>query len=306
MNPLPIDFKVTQELVDGSSQELLLELQRSGVPQEELREIEMERVGGDCPWCKKPWVKKHASGDVHAIENGKPVLKVGFFGAFDYWAPTCYCYAKWARENKRNEDSRSYLDTALLAARMPKTEWEVSWDNWDYSVSEMNNTAMKAVYEWSTTGAWRNGQGIVLCGGVGTGKTRCALTAAKTILEAEPGIRVRFLPMADLLGAVIRDQTDRGFIESLLCNQVVIVDDMDKVPADKDWARSQVFNFYDACLRDGIPLIGTTNLSGPDEMAQVFDYAVVSRIIGKCKFVRFSMDTKDDYRIIRRRYENKA
>jgi hypothetical protein len=78
---------------------------------------------------------------------------------------------------------------------------------------------------------------------------------------------------------------------------------MDKVPIDKDWARGQVFSFYDACIREGICLIGTTNLKGPEEMTSKFDYSIVSRILGRCQFVAFNGGREDDYRLIRRKYD---
>jgi len=295
--------RITQDIVDGSAAGLMEAMQRSGAPAEDIVELEMEGRGGDCPWCGEPWVKVHSSGDVHEKENGKLVLKKALLGEFDYWKPTCHCYAKFKSEGQFEAESYAYLKDVLAQAKIPKTEWGVDWGNWDYSVAEGITGAMKQCYEWIKTDAWQDGSGMILYGPVGVGKTRCAISIAREVLSRFPAKRVRFLPMSELLDSIIRNQTEQGYIEALLSNDMLIVDDMDKVPADKEWAKSQVFSLYDSCIREGVSLIGTTNLNGTAEMMEKFDYAIVSRIVGRCTFVKFEGTRKDDYRIIRKRYD---
>jgi DNA replication protein DnaC len=294
---------ITQKFVDDAATRLLDSMERAGAPSEDIVELEMEGRGGDCSWCGTPWFKVHALGDVHDSENGKIIVKKAFFGEFDYWKPACHCYAQFKQKSEHETESYAYLKEAFAAAKIPTSEWGTDWGNWDYSVSEVLTKAMMQCLDWTKTKAWLDGAGLILCGPVGVGKTRCAISIAREVIQSHPGKKVRFLPMAELLDSIIRNQTDQGYIEALLYNDMLIVDDLDKISAEKDWARSQVFSFYDSCIREGISLIGTTNLAGPAEMMDKFDYAIVSRIVGKCTFVKFEGTRKDDYRIIRKRYD---
>jgi DNA replication protein DnaC len=311
--PTILHDKISQELVDAVAEKMLADWKAAGVPEEEVTELDMELRGGNCPWCKKPWLRKHASGDLtkrhqHKVE-GKIVeteeIIPAFFGEFDYWIPNCYCYAKHIENITHYAQQASYLDGKLAEMRIPKSEWRSTFANWDWSVREEFNANVKTIQEWSKGNDWKEGKGLILFGAVGTGKTRCAIMAARDIIEREPDRRIKFLAMADLLTAIISNQQEGGYIEALLSNEIIIVDDLDKIPTDKEWARGQVFGFYDACLRENVTLIGTTNLNGAEEMLKKFDYAIVSRLVGKCKFLGFSGAQANDYRIIRRKYEMK-
>jgi len=296
MFPAPI----TQEYAVETGRRLALALRRSGAPEEDILAVEMEEKGGPCPKCGREWVKRHVSGDVKD-ENGNVI--VGLLGEFFYYAPDCGCLAD-SKVERAKVAGDGGIRAALVAAGVPGVESDSTWKNWDYSVRGPINDAMKRACEWSKSEAWRDGRGIVLCGGVGTGKTRCAVSVMRDAVEK--GAKARFVAMADMLGEIIRASGDRGFIEALLSCNLVVIDDLDKVQTDKEWARSQVFAFYDACVREGIALVGTTNLTGMAELSAKFDYSVVSRLAGKCDFVAFGGTKDDDYRILRRRYAGKG
>jgi DNA replication protein DnaC len=310
--PFPL-YRITQDLVEGSANKLLDGMRAAGAPVEDIEELQRQLHGGECPWCHKPWKKKEVQGDVTKTERvwdkekrawvEETKVLPAFLGAFSYFIPSCYCYKKFSDNRNSETNKRAYIDERLEEAHIPKGEWASTFANWDYGVSEKITDSMKACNEWYRADYWKDGKGLILCGAVGTGKTRCAVMIAQEILEKEPERRLRFLPMADLITFIIRDQTEQGYIEALLGNEIIIVDDMDKVPVDKEWARNQIFSFFDACIREGVCLIGTTNLKGPDEMAEKFDYSIVSRIMGKCFFLPFDGTRDDDYRIIRRKYE---
>lgn len=308
-------FNITQEKMEMYANNLLDTLKGVGAPEEDIAEVELELHGGECPFCHKPWKEKLVSGDVATVgkvfdkEKRERVLKKetleGYFGRFRYFTPTCYCIKKLQQERKGGQDEKSYLETKLIEAHIPRGEWLSTWETWDFNVKEEITATMRGCADWIKLGIWRQGNGVILCGAVGTGKTRCAIMMVRDILEKEPECAIRFLPMSELLSAIIRDQSEGGFIEGLLKNKVIIMDDMDKIASEKEWARSQVFSFIDACIREGISLIGTTNLSGPDELADKFDYTIVSRLVGKCLFIPFLGKREDDYRILRRKYESR-
>lgn len=295
-------FRISQEVVNNTAYKIIDGMYRAGVPDEDVQQIKMEVEGGNCPWCGEPWVPRHASGDVKDIVDGKVVINYAVLGEFDYYIPACYCLKKFQQERNMTQTKFSYLHDRMAEAKIPKSEWDVDWSNWDYSVDDRLTESMKSVKTWSDEAKWRGGRGLILCGAVGTGKTRCSLMIAKDILDRYPKTQLRFLPMADLLDAIIRDQGEKGYIEALLSNDVILVDDLDKIAAEKEWARTQVFSFYDSAIRSGISIIGTTNLSGPAEMTEKFEYAIVSRIVGACDFVKFEGTRQNDYRIIRKRY----
>ena len=311
VNPLP--FKFTQEAVDQTASKYLDKLKEIGAPIHDIQDLELQLRGGPCPYCGKEWKERVVHGNVTSHERRwdkeekawveEEETLPDFLGCFTYFVPNCYCIKKLQGKKADLKDNLPYIEGLLEAANIPRGEWKSSFKNWDYNVKQGLSDSMKACSEWVRAGSWKEGAGLMLCGSVGTGKTRCAVMIARDILEREPEFHLHFLPMSDLLTAIIRDQTEAGYIESLRSNRVLIVDDMDKVPVEKEWARGQGFSFYDSCIREGISLIGTTNLTGSDEMAAKFDYSIVSRIMGQCQFIAFKGSREDDYRILRRRYE---
>jgi DNA replication protein DnaC len=308
-------YKVTQESAETAPNKLLDALKAVGAPEEDIQEIELELHGGECPYCHKPWKEKQVTSDVVKHDRvwdteksewiDKKEVIHNLFGSFKYFIPTCHCIHRLQAKRAEDTGQKEHVDFKLMDAHIPRAEWKSTWATWDYRVKPAITESMRSCKEWTDRGFWKEGRGLILCGGVGTGKTRCAVMMAQDIIEKEANCALRFLPMADLLSAIIRDETKGGFIDSLLENKVLIIDDMDKVPSDKEWARSQVFSFYDSCIREGISLIGTTNLNGPDEMSEKFDYTIVSRLMGRCLFIPFKGDREDDYRILRRKYETR-
>ncbi|HSA75572.1 MAG TPA: ATP-binding protein, partial [Candidatus Nitrosocosmicus sp.] len=164
------------------------------------------------------------------------------------------------------------------------------------------NIAMRACATYSTSNQWRRGEGLILCGSVGVGKTRSAICILKTIIDSNFGVKGIFMKIDNLADRIIREDNQRGYIESLLKYDIVVIDDMDRIPTDKEWMRGQVFGLYDKLIQKNIPIIGTTNLSGIKQLKEKFEPAIISRLIGACNLINFGGDQNNDYRILRKVY----
>ena len=283
--------KMTQAQAEEISLETIRRMKNKGAAYEDIVQAEMELTGGHCQ-CGKAWRK---------------VEKTGAIGAFSFFMPTCGCLENQRLRRTAEAAEQVVRAERYQAARIPRPEWPADWSNWDYRAGEPLNDSMKWCMDYYKSQQWRHGQGVILCGSVGAGKTRCAIMLLKTIMDSDPKIKGYFLPMSDLLSMVIRSQSEGGMIQDLLENQVIVIDDMDKVPVDKEWARTQIFAFYDSMFREGITMIGTTNLNkGDPAWGTKFDYSVYSRLQGKCAFEQFNGGPANDYRILKRKWEMEA
>ncbi len=285
---IPGIAKLTQEQAEEISLETIRRLKNNGGNYEEIAQAEMELTGGHCQ-CGKPWRKVESTGPI---------------GTLAYWKPTCGCLENQRLRRTEAEAEQILKGERYHAARIPKPEWVADWSNWDYRAGASLNDSMKWCQDYYKSQQWRHGQGVILCGAVGAGKTRCAIMLLKSIMDSDPKLKGYFLPMSDLLSMVIRSQTEGGMIQDLLENQVIVIDDMDKVPVDKEWARTQIFAFYDSMFREGVTMIGTTNMNkGAPEWTTKFDYSVYSRLQGKCSFEQFEGGRENDYRLLKRKWE---
>lgn len=271
-------------------------LRANGAPEEEVYAAEMAIKGGDCRSCGRPWMKVEVRSR---------------FGGFDYFEPGCKCLADMQAARIAAENSKRTLDEAFAKAKIPKDEIQSTWENWNSKAFPNENQEVKAKINRAAqecqgfVGArkWKYGAGLILHGAPGVGKTRTAIMVLKGILALEPDLPVIFIRMADLMTMIIKSKDDDGYIGMLQKNKVVVIDDMDKIPMDKPWIATQVFNLYDALIQASVTIIGTTNLAGAGGLAEKFDGPMVSRLIGYCDLIDFGGNVDSDYRLLRKVYQ---
>lgn len=131
------------------------------------------------------------------------------------------------------------------------------------------------------------GQGIIMAGTTGTGKTFLAACIANALLEK--GYRVRFTSLTRLNSKVTANYGN-GYpiIEELLTYDLVVLDDLGterKTPV----ANENAYQVIDTLSEKGIPMIFTTNLSLA-EMSNdsTLDNArIYSRLFPRCRTLKF-------------------
>jgi DNA replication protein DnaC len=273
----------TERLVKGMEASGALFLS-NGMVQEAALAVRQAR-GGDCPVCRRPYVKTRT-------KNG--------FADFEWYRPDCDC--------EQTEDERrtkiAEIDARMVLAGVPdeyrRSTFEGDSFGWDYGAEDRTNQAMRGVYQFAKDRDYKK-RGLVLYGDVGTGKTRCAVGVLRR--AAIDGLDVQFVKMAEIVGRFADRERGKRFVDGLLGRDVVLFDDLDKIGSlENTWVAEQVFRVFDGLLGSGRKILGTSNLPDYDAFVKKFGEPVMSRLLGGCMFVEFR---GSDYRIRRADMERK-
>ena len=122
--------------------------------------------------------------------------------------------------------------------------------------------------------------GLLLTGGVGTGKTFYAACIANALIDR--GIFVFMTNLSRIIGSGF-DEDYKNALRTIESADLVIFDDIG-AERDTDFAWERIFDAIDTRVRSGKPMIVTTNLS-PKSMAECQDIQkqrVYDRILGAC------------------------
>jgi DNA replication protein DnaC len=267
--------KLTQEMVVAASLKYSEECERSGRPvQAEVARKELE--GGNCAVCGKAYEKKEEHNA---------------FADFTFFRAVCLCEAS----EREREDLVLRAELDMEDAGVPPLYIRETFENWDYGKPDdaeaaKANAAMKEVSDYVRTRTYR-AQGLMLYGPPGTGKTRlaaCVLRAA--CIE---GLRVSFQRVAQIVGRMTDRTAGSRFVSELSAMDVVVFDDVDKVNAENEWVRDQIFGVVDALIGARKCPVLTTNLLTVSEMEAKLGSSVVSRLLSGCAWVEV---LGEDYR----------
>ncbi|MCR6546339.1 ATP-binding protein [Dehalobacterium formicoaceticum] len=148
----------------------------------------------------------------------------------------------------------------------------------------------------------KTGQGILLNGAVGSGKTFLAGAIANALLEHDK--QVLFLVVPDFLDDIRGTYQKQGeFSEADLMNaarntEVLILDDLG-AHNYSEWTQNKIFSLINYRMNHGLPCVITTNLT-IEEMNEVIGERTVSRIIEICKIYRMHVEV--DIRVAMRKW----
>lgn len=150
------------------------------------------------------------------------------------------------------------------------------------------------------------GQGLLLWGGVGTGKTFMAMCIANALIEK--GLPVFSTSLATVVKmAQDFDNADAHF-ERLMRKALIVLDDLG-TERGTSFAQEQIYKFIDGCNTYGVPLIITTNFQ-PSELKEAaadtadLTYArIYSRILEKCYPVKINAVKRRDQNADRNKAE---
>ena len=199
-------------------------------------------------------------------------------------------------EAKRIEDEREALYQQQLNAEICRlkslsgmTRQQLSECNFDkYNVNADNEKQLKICRKYAEIFETlpRKNQGLLLWGGVGTGKTFSAACIANTLLDS--GIPVVMTSFAKLLGTSNGFGINEDMITELNRAKLLIIDDLG-AERSTDFALEKVYNIIDSRYSAGLPMILTTNLD-LQEMQRCTDIRyqrVYERILEVCYPVKF-------------------
>lgn len=179
-----------------------------------------------------------------------------------------------AAELKRRADElrkQGFYDKNLMQS---------TFENDDGSQEKVIHNAKKYVENFAK---YRDaGKGLLLYGGVGTGKTYIAACIANALINT--GIPVMFTNFSRIANKMQeRFGKAQEFLDSLDKYQLLVIDDL-ATERSTEYMREIIFNVIDARYRSGLPMIITTNLSieSMSNAADISETRVYDRILEVC------------------------
>lgn len=195
---------------------------------------------------------------------------------------SCQCEIEKEKAEKaeRERAEREKRIKELRKAGFPESNMQ----NWTFANDDMGNpkiTQAMQKYVDDFEKFLKTGQGLLLYGSTGTGKTFAACEVANALIDkGYPVLVTNFARVINTLQGTFEKQK---FIDSLNQFQLIVIDDLG-TERDTPFAREQVFNIIDSRYRAGSPMIITTNLSS-DEIKKAGDVEnkrIYDRILERC------------------------
>ena len=206
-------------------------------------------IAGDgllyCGSCKTP---KEAF-----FPNGKKL-----FGR-DRHPAECRCRQATREKQEKEERARLHYEKVQRLKLQGFTDWAMQ--HWTFANDHGQNPQMQLAQRY--VAHWpemrEKNVGLLLWGGVGTGKSFMAGCIANALMEQEVAVcMTNFATILNDLAATFEGRND--YISRLCRYPLLIIDDFG-MERGTEYGLEQVYNVIDSRYRSGLPLIVTTNLT---------------------------------------------
>ena len=194
----------------------------------------------------------------------------------------CKCGVEQRDREKEAERKKELAERIKKYRKMgfPQSQMEYwTFDNDDLGNEKLTNMAKRYVANFDDF--CKDGKGLLLYGGVGTGKTYIACMIANALIDK--GYPVLVTNFARVLSTLQGTFDKQEYLDSLNQFKLLIIDDLG-IERDTGYAKEQIFNIVDSRYRSGLPMIITTNLT-MQKLATESDLAdkrVYDRILERC------------------------
>ena len=228
-----------------------------------------------CKNCKTPrqFVFENFTG-------GKPVIL----------PKLCKCKDEEAKKKQQEEERRKRLQRIENARNLAITV--PSYRGYRFSADDgktPKTTEICKNYVRNFPEFLKTGQGLLLYGDVGTGKTFYALCIANALINRE--YRVLHTSLADVVKMAQDFDNAEAHFNRLMYKQCIVIDDLGTERATS-FAEEQIYKFIDGCNTHNVALIVTTNYTPKELEAAAADTSdltharIYSRLLEKCFPVR--------------------
>lgn len=199
--------------------------------------------------------------------------------------PYCICQCQSEARELESEKERRLQEQQRIARLKTNGLRDASLRHFTFSNDDQINPEMEKAHRYVEH--WQemksSATGLLLWGGVGTGKSFFAGCIANALLDqGVPVLMTNFSRILNALTGMFSEDRNR-YIDGLNDYNLLIIDDLG-VERDTEYALEQVFNVIDARVRSNLPLIVTTNLT-LDELKHPVDLAherIYSRVLERC------------------------
>ena len=213
---------------------------------------------------------------------------------------SCLCRCESERLKEREEEAEKTqrmkeIENMKAAGLQDRTLKTYTFDN-DNGRNPLMCKARKYVDDWDEV--YRDNLGLIMLGGVGTGKSFFAGCIANALISK--GVPVLMTSMTKILNSMCGsfDVDKNAYIASLNNYQLLIIDDLG-VERNTEYALEMVFGVIDGRYRSRKPLIITTNLTwkalSHKEGLDMMHQRIYSRVLEICQPVFFSdLDLREE------------
>lgn len=204
----------------------------------------------------------------------------------------CKCEAERIKNEEEQEKKKELLERIKKYRKMGFPESQMqdwTFANDDRSNEKLSDMAKRYVDNFSEF--CKDGKGLLLHGGVGTGKTYIACMIANALIDK--GYPVLVTNFARILSTLQGTFDKQEYLDSLNQFKLLVIDDLG-IERDTSYAKELVYQTVDSRYRSGLPMIITTNLS-MQKLAtetELADKRVYDRIIERCFPVEVSGESR--------------
>lgn len=228
----------------------------------------------------------HCANCGGALERRLPAPVLGR----DIFPTTCKCRMEQFEKERKEAEARQHENTVnayrgVCFHERRMVEWNFENDN---GSTPAMDKAKDYVEHWSVMK--KEGIGLLLWGGVGTGKTYMAACIANALINQEK--RVFMTDFATISNISIFDAAE--YVKSLGNYDLLIIDDYG-AERNSQFALQNVFDVINRRWESGKPLIVTTNLelddirnANPDDITRA---RINDRILEMCKPIYVAGDS---------------
>lgn len=194
----------------------------------------------------------------------------------------CQCRVKELEEEERRaeEAKRQSLISSNRRTGFPESDMQYwTFDNDDGAHPGIMR-AMK-IYVDNFPQLSREGKGLLLYGGVGTGKTFAAACVVNALIDS--GYSCLMTNFSRVLNTLWGTEQRQDYLDKLNSFRLLVLDDLG-AERRSEHAQEQVFNVIDARYRAKLPMIITTNLTAEElkNPKDITNRRIYDRILEMC------------------------
>ena len=204
----------------------------------------------------------------------------------------CGCQkAELDQEDRRQKEAERLANIRRLRATGVQEEHLRDWTFAGAEDTEFVRMAKNYVKNWEMV--QEHNLGLLLWGGVGTGKSHMAACIANALIEkGVPVLMTNFSRVLNQMGGMYSEERYK-YIASFSRFPLLIIDDLG-IERGTEYALEQIYAVVDERYKSGLPLIVTTNLTiaeirATDDIARARIY---SRLLEMCTPVCISGDDR--------------
>lgn len=227
----------------------------------------------------------------------------------------CTADCKCVRDEKVRQKEREEYENRLQQVRrlksvslMDEIFAEATFENFDVTDSNRANYKYCLNYAKKFNQMYESGQGLLLYGSVGTGKSFAAACIANALMgDLRTVVMTSLVKLLQQISAFDNKYSEEDLINDLMKPSLLILDDLG-AERNTDFALEKVYNIIDSRYRSKKPLILTTNLSIKDmkESTDTRYSRIYDRIFEMCYPMKFDGVSRRKIEAKRRFDEMKA